>query len=179
MRPPSSAGAGAAAAGGAAAADVAAAWVEAWLGVAPIAAAHCEWLRARRDGWGRATAKRVPAALYACERLQQQLRAAVRLPACAGGARSAALQSALAEPWHTGLERGGGAADEEGGEDDDAPALAPPPPHDDGGRRGGSRRRLRSRNPFIDAELAETGGNDTFADLEDFIVTKKGRSYGP
>ena len=42
----------------------------------------------------------------------------------------------------------------------------------------GREKTVRSRNPFIDAELA-TGGHrgDSFADLEDFIVCKRGRKY--
>ena len=37
---------------------------------------------------------------------------------------------------------------------------------------------MRSRNTFIDSELAQGyGGGDSFADLEDFIVVKKGRRY--
>jgi len=41
-----------------------------------------------------------------------------------------------------------------------------------------SRRRLRSRNAFIDSELGGGGyGADSYADLEDFIVVKKGRRY--
>ena len=43
--------------------------------------------------------------------------------------------------------------------------------------RGASRRRLRSRNPYIDSELAHGGGDDSYADLEDFIVCKRGRNY--
>ena len=43
---------------------------------------------------------------------------------------------------------------------------------------GTSRRRVRSRNPFIDAELGRgQHGGDSYADLEDFIVTKRGRVY--
>ena len=61
---------------------------------------------------------------------------------------------------------------------------------DDGGRSGeeeedvgltlvqsSSRQKLRSRNPFIDAELARGRTNDSYADLEDFIVCKRGRKY--
>ena len=33
-----------------------------------------------------------------------------------------------------------------------------------------SRKQLRSRNAWIDAQLADEDGNDTFADLEDFIA---------
>ena len=41
-----------------------------------------------------------------------------------------------------------------------------------------SRRRHRSRNAFIDSELAHGAyGDDSFADLEDFIVYKRGRQY--
>jgi hypothetical protein len=44
--------------------------------------------------------------------------------------------------------------------------------------RAASRRRLRSRNPFIDSELGRGGGgDDSYADLEDFIVCKRGRQY--
>ena len=39
------------------------------------------------------------------------------------------------------------------------------------------RRRLRSRNQVVDAWLAEEESADAFADLEDFIVTKRGRLY--
>jgi hypothetical protein len=37
--------------------------------------------------------------------------------------------------------------------------------------------RLRSRNPFVDAALVEEDGGDDFADLEGFIVCKRGRTY--
>ena len=44
--------------------------------------------------------------------------------------------------------------------------------------RAASRRRLRSRNPFLDSELGRGGGgDDSYADLEDFIVCKRGRQY--
>ena len=45
-------------------------------------------------------------------------------------------------------------------------------------RARASSRRLRSRNAFIDAELGKSGhANDSYADLEDFIVCKRGRRY--
>ena len=133
------AAAGAAAAGGAAAADVAAAWVEAWLGVAPSPQHTARAARAARRLGPRDGEARAGGALR-CERLQQQLRAAVRLPACAGGARSAALQSALAEPWHTGLER----------------AAAPPTRR--AARTTTRRRWRRRRRPTTAAAAAARGG---------------------
>ena len=36
---------------------------------------------------------------------------------------------------------------------------------------------VRSRNPYIDRELRDGYGDDSFADLEDFIVCKRGRRY--
>ena len=61
--------------------------------------------------------------------------------------------------------------DEKGSDDDD----------DDGAIEAAlarrTRRRFRSRNPYIDIELGDGYGADTFADLEDFIVCKKGRRY--
>ena len=45
-------------------------------------------------------------------------------------------------------------------------------------RAARSRRRYRSGNAFIDSELAHGAyGDDSFADLEDFIVYKRGRQY--
>eukprot|EP00002_Diphylleia_rotans_P028872 TRINITY_DN5839_c0_g1_i1.p1 TRINITY_DN5839_c0_g1~~TRINITY_DN5839_c0_g1_i1.p1 ORF type:complete len:1436 (+),score=289.03 TRINITY_DN5839_c0_g1_i1:65-4372(+) len=41
----------------------------------------------------------------------------------------------------------------------------------------GKRQRLRSRNPFIDVALRDEDGLDSYADLEEFIVCRKGRSY--
>lgn len=47
-----------------------------------------------------------------------------------------------------------------------------------GARRRKAKTRLRSRNAFIDAALEETGEcNDSYADLEDWIVVPKGRRY--
>ena len=48
-----------------------------------------------------------------------------------------------------------------------------PPPR----RAAASRRGMRSRNAFIDSELASGQYADSFADLEDFIVCKRGRQY--
>jgi hypothetical protein len=50
--------------------------------------------------------------------------------------------------------------------DDSAPTAKRPVA--DTGRRG--KRRLRSRNAYIDRILREEGGDDNYADLEDFIV---------
>ena len=74
--------------------------------------------------------------------------------------------------------RGGGVPD-----DEDSKAAEGRSHADDGSERqsqpprGAVRRRIRSRNPFIDAELAHGYGEDSFADLEDFIVCKRGRKY--
>jgi hypothetical protein len=40
-----------------------------------------------------------------------------------------------------------------------------------------SKRKLRSRNAFIDAALQNEGGAENYADLEDFIVCKRGKNY--
>ncbi|KAJ1489521.1 hypothetical protein T484DRAFT_1779879 [Baffinella frigidus] len=55
----------------------------------------------------------------------------------------------------------------------------------DGGeeRRVGKKRklptgpRIRSRNAYVDACLEDEEGDDSYADLEDFIVCRKGRRY--
>ena len=40
------------------------------------------------------------------------------------------------------------------------------------------KRSLRSRNPYIDDQLAvDIEAEDDYADLEDWIVVKKGKSY--
>jgi hypothetical protein len=40
------------------------------------------------------------------------------------------------------------------------------------------KRSLRSRNPYIDDQLAvDADAEDDYADLEDWIVVKKGKSY--
>jgi hypothetical protein len=44
-------------------------------------------------------------------------------------------------------------------------------------RSSRKRRRLRSRNAYIDAGLAEEDGDDDYGDLEDFIVCKDGAVY--
>ena len=36
--------------------------------------------------------------------------------------------------------------------------------------RKAKRRRVRSRNPYVDYHLNQEDGNDTYSDLEDFIV---------
>eukprot|EP01132_Coremiostelium_polycephalum_P003825 gene3825-4764_t len=73
---------------------------------------------------------------------------------------------------------------EEDGEDNQDQNNEPPPiqqPRVQRKRKSNSlRNRIRSRNPFIDYCLvSEDFGNsiDTYADLEDFIVVKKGKKY--
>lgn len=39
------------------------------------------------------------------------------------------------------------------------------------------RNRLRNRNRFIDAALRAEAGDDDYADLEDWIVTRQGEDY--
>eukprot|EP00961_Rhodomonas_salina_P152423 2051636-Rhodomonas_salina.2 len=46
-----------------------------------------------------------------------------------------------------------------------------------GGKRKRKGKRLRSRNAFVDAYLEDEDGGDSYADLEDFIVCKKGSKY--
>ena len=60
-------------------------------------------------------------------------------------------------------------------EDGPEPALPHHRPVSTTRRR--SCKRLRSRNPFVDAALVEEDGTDDFADLEGFIVCKRGRAY--
>ena len=173
------AAAGAAAAGGAAAADVAAAWVEAWLGVAPIA-------RSTASGCARGATAGAARRRSACRRRSTLARG--YSSSCALPSGSPPAPAARAAPRCRARSRSRGTP---------ASSAAAAPPTRRAARtttRRRWRRRRRpttaaaaaargggcgARNPFIDAELAETGGNDTFADLEDFIVTKKGRSYGP
>jgi hypothetical protein len=60
-------------------------------------------------------------------------------------------------------------SEEEGSEEEEAAVVM---------AAGRSRRRHRSRNAWIDAELAHGAyGDDSYADLEDFLVCKRGRKY--
>lgn len=189
------------------------AWFDVWCLLAPLARAYCAWLQRATIQWTTANRRRVPSALYACERFQSQL---------------ASLLQSSAFKAHTGLahprrkERVLGERIQIDGSDSDemaSPCVEPVPPPSiiSGGpysqlldllvedwienadaseanaasasnrtatsraapaSRASSRRKLRSRNPFIDAELSsKTACNDTFADLEDFIVCKRGRKY--
>ena len=84
---------------------------------------------------------------------------------------------ATAAPRFLPAAGGGGSADAEADEGGAAEATTS---HAEGRsqHRGSSRRKLRSRNPYIDAELgAGSHFDDSFADLEDFIVCKRGRRY--
>ncbi|KAL1527106.1 hypothetical protein AB1Y20_015789 [Prymnesium parvum] len=177
-------------------------WLDVWQLLVPLVRSYCTWLQQKAVRWPLAARRRVPVALYHCERLQAQLLSLLQAHvlsgspmvaggggACAGGAprncsderphsdastpQAAPINSAqytqlvniLVDDWTKGAEPA-----EAGGE---------MPPQASLGMQGGvSRRRLRSRNPYIDAQLsASRTFDDTFADLEDFIVCKRGRRY--
>ena len=210
-----------------------AAWLGVWRPLVPLVRGYCAWLQREAPRWHVSARRKVPAALYACERLQSQLSSLLLSPTCAahvkvlldsratdggGSARGnvgtshaepaaegsaipesvscgtvaadgeghAALMDLLTQDWgevpHAASRAAGGAREQaqstaaEHGLSSEATVRgrggdAPPP-------RGASRRKLRSRNPYIDAELsASRTFDDSFADLEDFIVVKRGRKY--
>ena len=151
-----------------------AAQLETWLptlrALGRLACAYNSWLHAQRDRWSVACRRRVPAALYACERLQLGLVTLLQAPprpaaAAAAEAARLALLLQLRARAPSGDERPVTPTEESG---------APPPPL---ARPAASRRGMRSRNAFIDSELASGQYDDSFADLEDFIVCKRGRQY--
>eukprot|EP00301_Raphidiophrys_heterophryoidea_P027163 c9519_g2_i1.p1 GENE.c9519_g2_i1~~c9519_g2_i1.p1 ORF type:complete len:394 (+),score=99.39 c9519_g2_i1:1-1182(+) len=50
--------------------------------------------------------------------------------------------------------------------------------HREQSKHNSRKRKIRSLNPFIDSVLREEGGStDNYADLEDFIVVKRGKQY--
>lgn len=151
-------------------------WLSAWRELATLLEAYCGWLRARRSGWPSASRRRVPSALYAAERLQLQL-CDVLAPHAASWRECGELLEQVERAWRAGQQADGAtlAVAASAGEDEDANYEADDVPAPEGGKSG---RRMRSRNTFIDSELAQGyGGGDSFADLEDFIVVKKGRRY--
>ena len=146
------------------------AWLPAWQPLASLACGYAQWLKAKRASWGVATRRRVPTALQACERLRLQLaallqtppRGAVLLPAIE------ASRAALIAELHSGWQAEAPAPEE----------PTPPPPAAPPSRGASRRKQLRSRNAFVDAQLASGEyADDSFADLEDFIVCKRGRQY--
>ena len=205
------------------------AWLPVWQSLAPLLRGFSSWLRTQGSTWSAACRRRVPTALYLCDRTTLAVigsleaaaeRAAVaattrgRLGSSQGAAETEACTDLLRElrrDWTaagrasgggkkraaaprggsaltaagaaTNSEGGGGSGDEPEEEGDgeveekedevvveeEGEELRP--------GRGASRRRLRSRNPYIDAELGQGYGDDSFADLEDFIVCKRGRVY--
>ena len=123
--------------------------------------------------------RRVPAALYACERLQLGLVALLQAPprpaaAAAAEAARLALLLQLRARAPSGAERPAtpSGAERPATPTEESGALPPPL-----ARPVASRRGMRSRNAFIDSELASGQYGDSFADLEDFIVCKRGRQY--
>ena len=191
-------------------------WLAVWRLLVPLVHSYCAWLQRDAARWHISARRRVPAALYGCERLQSQLRSLVQWPTfeaslarvlehhehdapllTAGTSSGGATDDAGASPSTAAVD--GTAfdsesrttliallvqdwieaprADQPGAQQDGAPA-AQEAPRGTAGRQGSSRCKLRSRNPYIDAELsASKTYDDTYADLEDFIVTKRGRKY--
>lgn len=146
------------------------AWLPALRALGRLACAYTSWLHAQRDQWSVACRRRVPAALYACERVQQRLVALLQAPprpAAAAAAEAARLALLL-------QLRARAPADDERPATPTEESGAPPPRL---ARAAASRRGMRSRNAFIDSELASGQYADSFADLEDFIVCKRGRQY--
>ena len=192
--------------------------IPAWVECVPLTRLYASWLRKASASWSAPNRRRVPAALYTCERATLALLDALSTPAGASLVRvdapTATLFQAIQHDWAvssngkamtaarrlpstwlpanshepsrvvsvTGATKDNGGTgrevdDEEGDEEGDeeeqheetVELLQP---------RAASRRRLRSRNPFIDSELGRGGGgDDSYADLEDFIVCKRGRQY--
>ena len=192
--------------------------IPAWVECVPLTRLYASWLRKESASWSAPNRRRVPAALYTCERATLALLDALSTPAGASLVRvdapTATLFQAIQRDWAvssngkamtaarrlpstwlpanshepsrvvsvTGATKDNGGTgrevdDEEGDEEGDeeeqheetVELLQP---------RAASRRRLRSRNPFIDSELGRGGGgDDSYADLEDFIVCKRGRQY--
>ena len=192
--------------------------IPAWVECVPLTRLYASWLRKESASWSAPNRRRVPAALYTCERATLALLDALSTPAGASLVRvdapTATLFQAIQHDWAvssngkamtaarrlpstwlpanshepsrvvsvTGATKDNGGTgrevdDEEGDEEGDeeeqheetVELLQP---------RAASRRRLRSRNPFIDSELGRGGGgDDSYADLEDFIVCKRGRQY--
>ena len=138
----------------------------------PGSCACAEWLHAQHDRWGLACRRRIPAALYACERLQLQLLTLVQVAALPAPPPAVeAGRAALALRLREARRGANGSRPVHSAEPSALASVGRPPPP-------ASRRSLRSRNAFIDSELASGQyTDDSFADLEDFIVCKRGRQY--
>ena len=166
-----------------------AAWLPVWCGMAPLLRRFTAWLRRHSSDWSSACRRRVPPLLFASERATMAIVAVLESGGGAAFVRSsssaAALLRELRQDWMADNNKPSVApAPEEDPAADDGfgGALLPPAlPEGDEEDLGAaarderrSRRRHRSRNPYIDSELAKGAyGDDSFADLEDFIVCKR------
>ena len=151
------------------------AWLPVWQSLAPLLRGFSKWLRSHSLSWSSSCRRRVPAALYASERARLAMIGALEMAAEVDAC--AALLRELRNDWTAdGAQHGSGAAAgaEEGSHAEEAGEEEEEVPQP---RCGASRRRLRSRNPYIDSELGNGYGDDSFADLENFIVCKRGRKY--
>ena len=151
------------------------AWLPVWQSLAPLLRGFSKWLRSHSLSWSSSCRRRVPAALYATERARLAMIGALEMAAEVDAC--AALLRELRNDWTAdGAQHGSGAAAgaEEGSHAEEAGEEEEEVPQP---RCGASRRRLRSRNPYIDSELGNGYGDDSFADLENFIVCKRGRKY--
>lgn len=155
-------------------------WDGVWAQLLPLMHSYHGWLRDQAESWPLAARRRVPSAIYVCEKLLAQLRAFLLVPrtALASPDVDAGALSQVVPLLHADWGAESSAAPAQPDDDDtalnDAADRAPAPR-----ASSSSRRRQRSRNPFIDAELGAGGGegDDSYADLEDFIVCKVGRKY--
>lgn len=179
-------------------------WLHIWSQLVPLVRDYHGWIQRNEQRWPLSLRRRVPSAFYSCERLQSQLALLLQSPSFSAHVAPASNQRKasktrsgrdqispsasssiidvavyqqivhiLVEDWMTGkADNANSSVDQV-----DKQAEARDSVQDSSSRQQ-SRRRLRSRNPFIDAELtASRSYNDTFADLEDFIVCKRGRRY--
>jgi hypothetical protein len=183
--------------------------IPAWVECVPLTRTYGSWLRRASASWSAPNRRRVPAALYACERATLALLDALGTPAGASLVRAdvptAALLQSIQHDWAVSSNgkamaaagrlpangHGPGRVVSVTGDTEDDGGTGREVDDEDGDKeeqheetvellqpRAASRRRLRSRNPFIDSELGRGGGgDDSYADLEDFIVCKRGRQY--
>lgn len=168
-------------------------WIVTWTSLVPLMYAYAAWLRRGGRIWSTACRKRLPMALCLCERMQLTLFRA--LESKEGSSIARGLEPACADLLHAvrcdwSGSVGDGSRLGVGARGQTAPfgGSAAVSRADANGvsaaavssqQRDASRRRLRSRNPYIDSELGLSGHSrrDDFADLEQFIVCKRGRRY--